>query len=77
MIPKLVPNPIDNVHNAFPVVLVGDALMSPEYRLGTGVINGTNLAKIMVNCIDVGVQVVINQAYQIYSQPIIANIKKQ
>lgn len=42
--PKIVRNPVNTTAYPFPIVLCGDAHMSPEYRLGTGVRNGIECA---------------------------------
>lgn len=51
--PKYVPDPVNTKNYAIPVVLCGDALMSPEYRFGTGVANGVRCATGLVNSIHI------------------------
>ncbi|ASQ47317.1 NAD(P)-binding protein [Legionella clemsonensis] len=51
--PKYVPNPVNTKNYAIPVVVCGDALMSPEYRFGTGVANGVRCAIELVDAIRV------------------------
>jgi tetratricopeptide (TPR) repeat protein len=46
--PKIVRNPVNTTAYSFPIALCGDAHMSPEYRLGTGVRNGIECANELI-----------------------------
>lgn len=52
--PKLVSEPLNTTRAAFPIALIGDAHMSAEYRLGTGVRNGVQCAAAMMQSIEIG-----------------------
>lgn len=49
--PKRVLEPVVT-SQAFPILIAGDALLSAEYRFGTGVTNGVNCANVLLDSID-------------------------
>ncbi|KTD63913.1 tetratricopeptide repeat protein [Legionella spiritensis] len=51
--PKRVLQPVNTTNYSIPVVVCGDALVSAEYRFGTGVANGVTCASGLVNSIEV------------------------
>ena len=77
--PKIVLNPINITNYPIPVGICGDALMSPEYRLGTGVRNGILCANALVNSIAITPdRVLINeQRYNVEAQGVVQEHVKE
>jgi tetratricopeptide (TPR) repeat protein len=60
--PKKVMDPVNQSYSSFPIVACGDALMSADYRLGTGVQNGVLCANALLTSVtlDKANKIVVN-----------------
>ncbi|MDR3502792.1 MAG: hypothetical protein P4L79_09435 [Legionella sp.] len=75
--PKIVADPINTTAYSYPIALCGDAHMSPEYRLGTGVRNGIECANVLMEMTRLrGDFEIAKEGYDMYAQRVIAPHEK-